>query len=122
MTPEGRVKKMVSSYLRDLQEWLDLNGQELYYSMFVPSGYGKNNSLDYHLCIAGHFIAIETKAPGEWLNAQQRLTARNLYYSGATVWFISGPEGLAAFKRWIENNASRIVEDRGDAWGEGVIP
>ena len=110
MTPEGRVKKMVSSYLNDLREWLDLNGMDLYYSMFVPSGYGKNNSLDYVICLAGHFIAIETKAPGEWLNAQQRLTARNMYYSGATVFIISGPEGLDAFKRWVDRNASRFLD------------
>jgi hypothetical protein len=105
MTPEGRVKKMVSSYLKELDNHLTVHGQELYYSMFVPSGYGKNNMLDYTICLAGHYVAIETKAPGEWLNAQQRLTCRSLYRAGATVFIISRGEGLDAFKRWVERTA-----------------
>lgn len=104
MTPEGRVKKMVSSYLTELEERLTDLGIGLYYSMHVPTGYGKNNSLDYHLSIAGHFVAIETKAPGEWLTKLQRLTCRQIYLSGGTVFIISRPEGLDAFKRWVDRN------------------
>lgn len=111
MTPEGKVKKAVSSYLKELEERLDIKGVALYCSMFVPSGYGKNNCLDYTLCICGHFVAIETKAPGEWLNAQQRLTARTMFKAGATVFIISGPEGLAAFKQWVERNEKLWTEE-----------
>src|SRR5262245_61690935 len=94
MTPEGRVKKMISSYLDDLVDMLDAAGRAMYYSMFVPTGYGKSNTLDYTICLGGHHIVIEAKAPGEWLTARERLTARTLYYSGATVFIISSPEGL----------------------------
>jgi len=109
MTPEGRVKKSVSSYLTALDNHLTAHGQELYWHMEVPTGYGKRNSLDYTICLAGHHIAIETKAPGEWLTAPQRLTCRNLYRAGATIFIISGVEGLDAFKRWVERHADRFL-------------
>lgn len=121
MTPEGRVKKAINAYLNTLKQELETHGMEMYISMFVPTGYGKNNSLDYHLCIAGHFVAIEAKAPGEWLTNNQRQTARNLYRSGATVFVISGPEGLASFQNWVKRNADWFIEDRGDARGEGPL-
>lgn len=104
MTPEGRVKKLVSTYLNDL----DRNGIPVYYSMFVPVGYGKRNSLDFTVCIAGHFVAIETKEPGNWLTPLQRQTARGMYYAGAKVFIISGPDGLAALKRWVDRHAYRL--------------
>jgi hypothetical protein len=121
MTPEGRVKKMISSYLTELDNHLTAHGLELYYSMFVPAGYGKNNSLDYTICLAGHFVAIETKEPGKWLTPQQRLTCRNLLRAEATVFIISGPEGLDAFKRWVERNAPRFLDHRSNACRASVI-
>jgi len=108
VTPEARVKKSVSLYLTDVAKELDAKGLELYVSMFVPVGYGKRNSLDYTLCFAGHYVAIETKAPGEWLTGLQRQTCRAIYRSGGTVFIISGPEGLAALKRWVERHAHRL--------------
>ena len=101
MTPEARVKKKVSFYLDSL-------GENCYKIMFVPVGYGKRNQLDYTLCIAGHFVAIETKEPGKWLTPLQRQTARGMYYAGAKVFIISGPDGLAALKRWVDRHAYRL--------------
>lgn len=101
MTPEGRVKKIISSYLDGLKEHLDSRGKSLYYSMFVPTGYGKRNSLDYTICFAGRHVAIEAKAPDEDLTPNQRFTARDIVRSGGTVFIISGAEGLEAFKRWV---------------------
>lgn len=101
MTPEARVKKMVSSYLDTIKDYV-------YITMFVPTGYGANNTLDYTLCFAGHFVAIETKAPGKWLTGIQRLTCQKILRSGGTVFIISGPEGLAALKRWVERHAHRL--------------
>ena len=101
MTPEGAVKKKVSSYLDSL-------GENCYKIMFVPVGYGKRNQLDYTLCIAGHFVAIETKEPGKWLTPLQRQTARGMCYAGAKVFIISGPDGLAALKRWVDRHAYRL--------------
>jgi hypothetical protein len=110
MTPEGKVKKLVTTYLDQLKD----NGFPLYYSMFVPVGYGKRNTLDYTLCLAGHFVAIEAKAPGEDLRPTQRLTCREMLQSGATVFIVSGGEGLDAFKRWVERHADRIIDARRD--------
>lgn len=110
MTPEGRVKKIVSTYLEDLREVLTERGIELYTSMFVPVGYGKRNSLDYNICFAGHYLAIETKAPGGWLTPLQRQTCREIVRSGGTVFIISGQEGLDALKRWVRRNEYRFAQ------------
>lgn len=109
MTPEGRVKKLVSSYLEDIKNLLDTTDWDMYSTMFVPTGFGRRNQLDYTLCIYGRFVAIETKAPGEWLTPLQRQTCRNILRSGGKVFIISGAEGLEAFKRWME----RISREQG---------
>jgi hypothetical protein len=77
---------------------------ELHVNMFVPHGYGKRNQLDYTTCIFGQFVAIETKAPGEWLTPLQRVTARNIVRSGGKVFIISGIEGLRSFMEWVERH------------------
>lgn len=122
MTPEGRVKKLVSTYLNVLKEYLDEYELEMYSSMFVPTGYGKRNSLDYQLCIAGHFVAIETKAPGEDLTPLQRQTCRSMYNSGATVFIISGMEGLEAFKNWVKRNECWILDRRSYRGDQSDLP
>jgi hypothetical protein len=75
--------------------------------MFVPTGYGKNNTLDYTLCIFGRFVAIETKGPGKWLTNIQRLTCRTILQAGGSVFIISNPEGLNALKHWVKRHARR---------------
>jgi hypothetical protein len=72
--------------------------------MFVPTGYGKRNTLDYTICYAGRFVAIETKRPDEDLTPLQKLTVRAIIRSGGEVFIISGPEGLQAFKNWVAKN------------------
>lgn len=104
MTPEGRVKKMVTSYLEDLARQMEPTGFELHVNMFVPTGYGKRSQLDYTMSIFGRFVAIETKAPGEWLTPLQRVTARNIIRSGGKVFIISGPDGLRSFWNWVERD------------------
>lgn len=69
--------------------------------MPVPSGYGKSG-LDYTICINGRFVAIETKRPGEWLTPRQRQTVIRILTAGGKVFVISGEEGLASFRSWIE--------------------
>ena len=113
MTPEGRVKKLVDVVLEKVSNVLEETDQELYIQKPVPTGYGKRNTLDFHLCLAGHFIAIETKAPGEWLTPMQRQTCRTFYRAGATVWIVSTPEGIDAFRRWIEKALQDIAEPSG---------
>lgn len=118
MTPEGRVKKLVTTYLDQLKD----EGFPLYYTMFVPVGYGKRNSLDYTVCLAGHFVAIEAKAPDEDLRPTQRITCRDLLASGATVFIVSGGEGLDAFKRWVERHADWIANIGRHRRDEGIVP
>ena len=109
MTPEGKVKKLVSSYLSDVKERLDTLGLELYTNKPVPTGYGKRNSLDFHLCLVGLFVAIETKAERERLTPLQRQTARSIIRSGGHVFIVSGEEGLNAFKRFVEKTLQDFV-------------
>ena len=63
MTPEGKVKSLINKYLSTLRD--PLNGVEIYIEMPVPTGFGKSG-LDYTMCLC-HFVAIEAKAPDEWL-------------------------------------------------------
>jgi hypothetical protein len=99
------VKALVRDYLdHELTSLLTQKGLELYTIRFVPRGFGRNNQLDITLCIAGHMVVIETKAPGNWLTALQINTAANAYRSGASVFIISGGEGLDAFKSWVRKH------------------
>jgi len=109
MTPEGRVKKLVDVVLERVTTVLERYDMELYIHKPVPTGYGKRNTLDFHLCLAGHLIVIECKAPGEWLTPMQRHTCRTLYRAGATIFIVSTPEGVAALERWFETNGSRYL-------------
>lgn len=104
MTPEGKVKALVNDYLQELTSLLTGRGLELYTIKFVPTGYGRNNQLDYTLCIAGHMVVIETKRHGKWLTPLQINSCANAYRSGATVFIISGNDGLEGFKTWVRNN------------------
>lgn len=61
-TPEGRVKRRFNERLRKLNL--------VWKYMPVPGGMGLP-TLDYLLCVAGHFVAIEAKA-----NASKKPTPR----------------------------------------------
>jgi hypothetical protein len=99
MTPEGRVKNMIGKYLSTLRN--PLNDVEVYIEMPVPTGFGKSG-LDYTICLWGHFVAIEAKAPDEWLTPRQRQRALDILKAGGTVFVISSPEGLQSFADWVE--------------------
>lgn len=99
MTPEGKVKSLINRYLSTLRT--PLSGVECYVEMPVPTGFGKSG-LDYTICLWGHFVSIEAKAPGEWLTPRQRDTALAIHEAGGAVFVISGPEGLQAFADWVE--------------------
>lgn len=55
-TPEARVKDAV-------KQWL--NRHSAYWYMVVPNGYSRAGVPDFIACLDGHFIGIETKAPGK---------------------------------------------------------
>lgn len=90
-TPEGKVKKTVSSLLRSIPE--------LYYFMPVPSGYGES-TLDYLGCYRGQFFAIETKKPGGKPTDRQNMMIERMRKAGGQVFVIDGD--LTELKNWIE--------------------
>ena len=91
-TPEGKVKKTVSSLLRATPD--------LYYFMPVPSGYGES-SLDYLGCYRGQFFAIETKKPGGKPTDRQNMIIERMRKAGGAVFVIDGD--LSELKTWIDN-------------------
>jgi hypothetical protein len=91
-TPEGRVKKKVSSYLKSL-------GPDCYYEMPVPGGFGKSG-LDYSGTYQGRSFYIETKAPGHKPTPRQMQTAAQQRAAGAAVFIIDGD--LSELMNWIE--------------------
>jgi hypothetical protein len=110
MTPEAKVKRLIDKYLFTLH--LLTSDVDLYCERPVPTGFGKSG-LDYTCCISGRFVAIEAKAPGEWLTPRQRTTALGILKAGGKVFVISGPEGLDALKAWVQ----RIASDPADYVG-----
>ena len=99
MTPEGRIKALVSRGLKDIQ---DRHPGKLWVRMPVTRGMGRP-WLDYHLCANSHTVAIETKKdPKTGLTPQQKATKRELEAAGAKV-FVVNDEPTASFAlRWIE--------------------
>lgn len=68
MTPEGRVKHMVNKGLADLiQEGVVWKFMPVQNGMGIPG-------LDYFLCVAGRWVAIETKTKGKKLTPRQEQT------------------------------------------------
>lgn len=59
LTPEGRVKVAVKQWLKDRGVW---------FYMPVQNGMGVTGIPDFVCCWNGHFLAIETKAPGKRAN------------------------------------------------------
>ena len=106
---EKDVKKRVSALLR-----LAMEHEPLYVWMPVVTGWGKR-SLDYICCIQGQFLAIETKATGEWLRPDQRERAREMLKSGAKVFIISGPDGYGALERYLESRITSFGQARAHA-------
>ncbi len=99
MTPEGKIKAMVSRGLKDIQA---RHPGLLWVRMPVTRGMGRP-WLDYHLCANGITVAIETKKdPKTDLTPQQKATKRELEAAGAKV-FVVNDEPTASFAlRWIE--------------------
>ena len=92
MTPEGRVKAKVKRALAMLRHH--------YHFMPVQNGMGAP-SLDFLCCVAGTFVAIETKAPGKKMTEQQRAIADRMEYSRCKVFEISSPDELLELEHWL---------------------
>src|ERR1700678_2552440 len=88
MTPEGKIKRLVNVGLKDLQARY---GERLWVRMPVTRGMGRP-WLDYHLCVGGQTVAIETKKDEKTLlTPQQKHTKRQLEAAGAVVFVVNGP-------------------------------
>lgn len=86
MTPEGRVKVKVNKALSSLPQ--------AYRFMPVQNGMGAPG-LDYYCCIAGRFVAIETKVEGKPLTPRQEITKANIEAAGGTVFVIRTDDDIA---------------------------
>lgn len=93
MTPEGKIKQQVNRIIDRYKG--------IYKHMPVPVGYG-TQTLDYLLCVNGHFLAIETKAPGKKPTPRQRDTIERMERAGGIVLVIDGPDGLAKLTQVLE--------------------
>ena len=83
MTPEGRIKSMMTKRLKIIQARYP---GMLAYRMPVLRGMGKP-LLDYIVCANGQWIMIETKRSAKHdLTAQQKATMREFEAAGARVW------------------------------------
>lgn len=79
MTPEGRVKAIVTRALRDLPE--------TYRFMPVQNGMGAP-ALDYYGCHRGWFFAVETKVEGKNLTPRQEATKAAIEAAGGIVFVV----------------------------------
>lgn len=96
MTPEGRVKRRISAYLRHLKAY------GVWYDMPVPGGWGKS-TLDYYGCYRGRFFAIEAKRPGETPTDRQQAIIADLVQAGAAVFVIDDPDvGIPQLRAWVD--------------------
>ena len=83
MTPEGRIKAKLKRELDKLPN--------VYRFMPVQNGMGAP-ALDFYLCVHGHFVAIETKAPGKKMTARQEVTSDQILKAWGRVFVVSTPE------------------------------
>lgn len=85
MTPEGKVKAQVNRALAKLPR--------MYRFMPVQNGMGAPG-LDYHCCISGLAVYIETKAPGKDLTDRQKTTRDAIEAAGGLVFVIHNKEEI----------------------------
>ena len=79
MTPEGKVKKEIKTWLK---------AQGAYFFMPVQTGYGAS-SLDFLCCIDGDFIGIETKAPGKKPTPRQAIVMQDILAAGGDAYCVT---------------------------------
>ena len=99
MTPEGRVKKDMTTGLKRIQA---LYPGRLVYWMPVVRGMGKT-MLDYLVCADGRFVMIETKRDDKHdLTALQKQTRREVEAAGGTVLLVYDVTTAVAAAKKIE--------------------
>jgi len=85
---------------------LDSYAPDVFYEMWVPSGYGKTG-LDFNVCVLGRALYIEAKRPGKYPTGRQRDTLRRAHQAGADCFIISTHEGVQALARFLHRVMGR---------------
>lgn len=85
-TPEGKIKAKVNKVLKAL-------GADCHRFMPVQTGFG-SPGLDYHLCVRGLAVFIETKKPGGKLTPLQETTRTNMLNAGAVVLVVTNDDDI----------------------------
>jgi hypothetical protein len=94
MTPEGKVKKQIKQMLDRYSHY-----------RFMPVQMGMGTvTLDFLVCVNGHFLGIEAKAPGKEPTQLQRNTIRDIRAAGGETFVISNDMGLDALEKWLISN------------------
>jgi hypothetical protein len=93
MTPEGKIKAKVKALLKKFAA--------VYYHMPVQNGMGEP-TLDFVCCVNGHFLAIETKAPGKHPTPRQQITMAAMRAAGAFVLVVSCEAELAILEAFLQ--------------------
>lgn len=94
-TPEGKVKNAVKKYLKTVKD--------CWYYMPVQNGMGVVGIPDLVCCVQGHFVGIETKAPGKRknLSPNQKLRLAEIEAAGGrTLVADDVQQVIDAFKEW----------------------
>jgi len=97
MTPEGKVKDIIKTYLDSL-------GPLCWHFMPMMMGYGRKGIPDVIGCYKGHFFAIEVKAEGKAkaITPWQAREAAAIGQAHGLAWLIDGEETLTQFKAWVD--------------------
>src|SRR5262245_17907949 len=93
MAPEAQVKRAVGILLRSY-------GEDVYYHMPVPGGFG-GSALDYIGVCRGMAFSIETKRKGARPTARQKGIIEAIEKAGGKVFVIDGPAGVAELDTWL---------------------
>jgi Holliday junction resolvase len=100
MTPEGRVKRVVTKQLRDMGA---------YYFYPVTGGYGRSGQPDIVGCYKGRFFGIECKANG---NKPTPLQAQNIAEINKTggVAFVANEDNMKEVSRILMEAVPNGIE------------
>lgn len=102
MTPEGKIKEGVKKILKQftpIDVWWP-----------VTNGMGQSR-LDCHICYRGHYIAIETKAPGKKPTPRQEASIANIAKAGGIVLVIDSQEGMGILYKLLQKLSEEPVRE-----------
>lgn len=85
MTPEGKIKAMISRVLNKHHAWQ---------FMPVPTGF-QTKTVDFFACCHGQFIAIEAKAPGKTATGRQEYVLQLIRDAGGLTFVVSNEAEVA---------------------------